>query len=813
MKLDAFIEKGKSWFRFNHWQLHKFQEQAWTAWFHGESGIINAPTGSGKTYALWIPALLDFGTEPELKGLKMLWITPLRALSTDILLAMTKARDFYKLPVTMAIRTGDTSPADKQKIKTHPPHCLITTPESLHIMISQKNYTSFFRELEAVIIDEWHELLSTKRAVQVELGLSRLKSISKNTIRIWGISATIGNIDQALAVLTGNQNGRVIRADIKKETRVISILPDEVEKFPWSGFLGIRLLPKIMPLIRESKTTLLFTNTRSQTEIWYQKILNAYPDMAGLMAMHHGSIDTNVRAWVEDALHKGSLKLVICTSSLDLGVDFRPVDTVIQVGSPRGIARFLQRAGRSGHRPGEISTIYFVPTHSLELIEGAALRQAIMEGDLEDRKPLENSFDVLVQYLVTLATGAGFYEEDTLREIKSTYSFHHITRAQWKWALSFITSGGHSLHAYQEFTKVGQVKGLYVVQNRRIASIHRLSIGTIVGDPVVNVKYLTGGHIGTVEESFVAKLKKGDNFWFAGRSLEFIRFKDMTVLVRKSKRKTGLIPSWQGGRMPLSSKLSEKIRTKLTEYQVGMVKDPEMEKILPLLNLQNRWSIVPDEHTLLIENFVSTEGYHLCFYPFEGRFVHEVLAAVLAYRIGKLVPNSFSIAMNDYGFELLSVNEYPVEEILENDIFSMDDLDKDIMESINHTEMAKRKFRDIAAISGLVFQGYPGKYITGKHMQSSSQILFNVFHEYDPENLLLKQSMDEVISLQLERSRLLEAMKRINSQKIMLRYPEKPTPFAFPIMADRLREKLSTEQIINRIEKMQLQLEKLAGSD
>jgi ATP-dependent Lhr-like helicase len=653
-------------------------------------------------------------------------------------------------------------------------------------------------------------LLGTKRAVQVELAISKLKNLSRKPIRVWGISATIGNLEQAAEVLIRPGPGSLIRAKMDKKIRIHSILPDEAEKFPWAGFLGIRLLDHVMPVIRKSRTTLLFTNTRSQAEIWYQKILQKYPEMAGTMAMHHGSLDNSVRSWVEEALHEGRLKLVVCTSSLDLGVDFRPVDTVIQVGSPRGIARFMQRAGRSGHQPDAESNIYFVPTHSLELMEGAAIRTAIGQHTLEERKPLIRSLDVLVQYLVTLAVGDGFDAERTREEVSETYSFRDLSDEEWEWVMRFITTGGQSLVHYDEFTKVGLENGLFVIRNRRMAMRHRLSIGTIVGDPVVSVKYLKGGHIGTVEEGFISRLKPGDTFWFSGKNLEFVRLKDMAALVKKSDKKKGLVPQWMGGRMPLSSRLSEMIRKKLDEYTRGICTDPEMIRISPMLQLQAKWSAVPDQRTLLIEKIRTREGFHTFIYPFEGRFVHEVLAALVAYRLGQLLPNSFSLAVNDYGFELLSAKDYSLEDALGTDLFRTENLYDDISNSINQTQMAKRRFRDIAAISGLVFQGYPGKLVSNRHLQASSQILFDVFTEYDPGNLLVKQAAEEVITLQLERSRLMEALHRINGQEIVLKYPPKPTPFSFPILVDRLREKLTTEKLVDRVTRMQIQLERYA---
>lgn len=821
--MQELIETGKSLFTAKGWQPFDFQIDTWKAYLKGTSGLLNAPTGSGKTYALWVPCLLEYIREypesykkPRKNGLRVLWITPLRALAKDIQLAMQSMCNGFEIPWEVAVRTGDTSSTERAKQRRNAPECMITTPESLHLLLSQKESSAFFESLSTIIVDEWHELLGTKRGVQIELAASRLKAITKNRLKIWGVSATIGNLEQAREVLLGPshfQSSMAIKADIPKKIEVISVLPDEAEKFPWGGHLGVKMMDKVLPIIEKSRTTLLFTNTRSQTEIWYQQILEAAPHLAGVMAMHHGSMDNAVRGWVEDALHAGKLQLVVCTSSLDLGVDFRPVDTVIQVGGPKGVARFMQRAGRSGHQPGATSRIYFVPTHSLELIEGAALRSALNKNYYESRKPLEKCMDVLVQYLVTLAVGEGLKPEQARAEIQQTWCFRNLTVEEWDWALQFISTGGSSLGEYEEFSKAELIDGIYRVTDKRKTLRHRLSIGTIVGDPAIRVKYLTGGHIGTVEESFASRLKKGDVFWFAGRNLEFIMIKDMTVLVRKATKKKGLIPRWDGGRMPLSSQLSILIRNKLEEAARGIWNDIELQTIRPIIELQQRWSMVPDAQTLLIEKVESRFGHHLFIYPFEGRFVHEVLGSLMAYRIGKLAPISFSIGMNDYGFELLSDEEIPVEEALELDLFSEKDLIDDIHHSINESEMARRRFREIATIAGLVFHGFPGKNISNKHLQANSQIIYKVFEEYDKENLLLKQAMEEVITLQMEQSRLIEAVQRINNQKIELNYPARPTPFAFPIMVDSLRERLSTESIEDRVKKLQLQLEKFAEAN
>ncbi|WP_462248375.1 ligase-associated DNA damage response DEXH box helicase [Ekhidna sp.] len=821
MSNNELIQIAEDWFTSNKWKSFSFQRDTWEAYLNGKSGLLNAPTGSGKTYALWIPCVLEFLKENEPYDVKpevqILWITPLRALAKDIQSAMQRFCDDIDVRWNIGLRTGDTTTTERQKQKKKAPQALVITPESLHVLLSQSDYPNYLKNVKSIIVDEWHELIGTKRGVATELAISRVKKLTENKLKVWGISATIGNLPQAKRVLLGEdlyKSSVSIRSNVEKKIEVTSIMPDEVEKFPWSGYLGVKLLDKVLPIIERSNTTLLFTNTRSQTELWYQAILKGAPELAGVIAMHHGSMDQHIRNWVEDALHEGKLKLVVCTSSLDLGVDFRPVDTVIQIGGPKGVSRFQQRAGRSGHGPGELSKIFFVPTHSLELIEGAALRSAVEEGKFEQRKPLERCLDVLVQYLVTLSVSGGFRPLEILEEIKQTYCYRLLTADEWNWALEFITTGGSTLGEYDEFSRVFNDEGIYKIINKKAAQRHKLSIGTIVGDPAMSVKFISGGHLGTVEESFVSKLNPGDTFWFAGQNLEFMMIKDLTVLVKKSKKKSGLTPSWGGGRLPLSSLLSDQIRHKLQKAIEGDFSDIELQKIKPILDLQKRMSIIPDNKSLLIEKVETEHGHHLFFFTFEGMFVHEVLAGLIAYRMSKLQKITFSISMNDYGFELLSDQEIAIEEGLELDLFSEENIYEDINESINMTEMAQRKFRDVATIAGLIFQGYPGKSLKARHLQASSGIIFKAFQEYDEENLLLKQSMQEVMTLQLDQSRFMEAIRRINSQKIILKETQKPTPFAFPILVDMIRrERLSSEDVTDRILKMQIQLERSVGAD
>lgn len=757
-----------------------------------------------------MPILLQgLQAQEAAKGLQAIWVTPIRALAKEIQGAIQRAAAGLGLGWRVEIRSGDTSSADRQKQKRKPPEILITTPESLHLLLASKGYPSYFGQLSAVVVDEWHEMMGSKRGVQMELALSRLKGLQPS-LQVWGISATIGNMDDALHALLGQAyaSGRyaLVKAAIPKEIIIESILPDEAEQFPWAGHLGTKLIHKLLPILDKSTTTLIFTNTRAQCEIWYQKLLDVAPELAGAIAMHHGSISRELRDWVEEALHEARLKAVVCTSSLDLGVDFRPVETVIQIGSPKGVARFVQRAGRSGHQPGLPSKIYFVPTHALELVEAAALRRAVAKGELESRLPYLRSFDVLAQYLVTLAVSEGFRPEEIFPEVKNTFAFSSITPEEWAWCLDFIRSGGKALLAYDEYNKVVVADGRYQVESRRVAMRHRLQIGTIVSDAAMQVKYVGGKYIGTIEEWFIAQLKPGDNFWFAGRSLELVRIKEMVVQVKRSQRKTGKIPSWLGGRLPLSSQLSASLRYKMDQISRAELTEPELDNLRPLISVQRERSHVPASHELLIEYFHSREGYHLLAYPFEGRAVHEGLSALIAYRISKMLPISFTIAMNDYGFELLSDRPIPIEKALEEGLFQSQGLREDIQASINAAELARRRFRDIASIAGLVFKGFPGKAKKDRHLQSSAQLFFEVFTDYDPGNLLLLQAYDEVMAFQLEEARLRMALQRIQGQKCVLKTPERATPFAFPIMVDRLREKLSSEKLEDRIRKMKLQL-------
>ena len=813
------------WLNAKSFRPFPFQQQSWQHIINGDSGLVNAPTGCGKTFSVFLGSLINFINQTPVdyrkksnNGLQLIWITPLRALARDIGRAMEEVIEGLEIQWKVGIRNGDTSTAERIKQKKQMPEILIITPESLHLLLAQKGYADFFQSLKIIAVDEWHELLGSKRGVQVELAISRIVNVqftrSSNHCSVWGISATIGNLDEAKEVLLSplcrwkRVEGKIIRADLQKKIEVESIFPDEIEKYPWAGHLGIKLAYKLIPIILQSRTTLIFINTRGMSETWYQTLLNVCPDLAGSIALHHGSIDMELRTWIEENLHKGNLKAVVCTASLDLGVDFRPVETVIQVGSPKGVARFLQRAGRSGHSPDAVSKIYFLPTHSLELIEAAALKKAMAQNIIESRQPMILCYDVLLQFMGTLAVSDGFSAEEIYKEVVSTYCYKEMTRYEWEQLLHFISEGGNSLQQYDEYRKTEMEDGLYKMKSRKLAMRHRLHVGTIVSEAMLKVKFITGGYVGVIEEYFISRLEPGDVFTLAGRNLEFVMIKDMTAFVRKSNAKKSIVPSWAGGRMPLSANLGKMLRETLNESATGNGQSAkELTVLEPLFELQKHLSHVPKENELLIEQIETKDGFHLFVYPFEGRLVHEAMAAILAYRISRIRSITFSFAMNDYGFELLSDQPIPVDDANVYELFSPDNLLNDIQRSVNSTEMARRKFRDVAVIGGLIFQGMPGEQKKARHLQASASLLFNVFSEYEPGNLLLRQSYQEVFDQQMEEARLRDMLERVQRSTVVITFPQQLTPFCFPVKVDSMREDLSSEKLEDRVRKMQQQLQ------
>lgn len=793
-----------AWFERQGWQPLAFQREAWQAFLAGKSGMIQVPTGSGKTYAVVMGAIASMLETPG-TGLQLLYITPLRALSRDIEQSILRPIQDMGWNLRVESRTGDTSSSRKTRQLKNMPDILITTPESLALMLSYEGVGERFRSLRAVILDEWHELLSSKRGTQTELCLSHLRGV-KPDLQTWAISATLGNPEEAARAAVGlGVEPVIIRSHLERKTVIQSILPQSVDTFPWAGHLGLRMFESLVAALDIDTSTLIFTNTRSQSERWFQALTFALPEHGDRIALHHSSIDFKEREAIEAGLKKGDIKWVVCTSSLDLGVDFQPVERVVQIGSAKNLARLLQRAGRSAHVPQGTSEVLFLPTNALELLEISAFRRGLAAGDLENRRPRSKPYDVLVQHLVTLACGDGFHPEKTLQEIHQTVAYRDLTETEFTWVLEFIEKGGKSLNAYSRYKRVVREGERFKVTDSQITRMHRMGIGTITSNQLVRLRYTNQKEIGSVEESFVSKLKKGDVFFFGGKQLEFFMMKDMVMYVKGTTKKSTVTPTWAGGNLAISDTLSTHLRNELAIVRHTSDLNDELDCIQPILATQKRISHLPETTELLIESCKTREGQHLYVFPFEGRFVHEGLGFLWGYRFARQKQATFTISVNDYGFEILAPKDYPFKELFSEEFFSLEQLYEDILASINISELTGRKFRGIAQVAGLVFKGYPSSQKTSSQLQVSSSLIYEVFSKYEPDNLLLKQAEKEVLEEQLEVHRLSKTLQRLTQLKITWKETKRPSPFAFPLLIERLNSRLSNESLLERIERMKQQ--------
>jgi len=817
----------EAWFAHQGWTPQPFQRQAWRADLAGRSGLIQVATGAGKTYAAVLGPIARLLAEPggPQSGLRLLVLTPLRALSRDLVAAIEEPIQAMGWPLKVGLRNGDTSSSERARQLRHPPHILITTPESLSLLLANRAAPQLFAHLETVVLDEWHELMGSKRGVQSELCLSWLRG-HRPSLRTWAVSATIGNPEEAARAAVGTTvaDPCLITAAIRRGTELRSLLPDTIDGFPWAGHLGLRMHESLVAALEPGVSTLLFTNTRNQAERWLQCLRYVCPEMEGSLALHHSAIDRQQREAIEAGVKEGSIRWVVCTASLDLGVDFQPVERVVQIGSAKNVARLLQRAGRSAHRPGGTAQVLFLPTNALELLELSALRRGLAEGLVEHRRPPLAPLDVLLQHLVSLACGPGFDPHEQWQQVRSCWSYRTLSEDDWAWCLRFLEHGGDCLGAYPRYRKLerdpaGAADGTpfrYVVREAAIARRHRLAIGTITADRAVTVRFPRGAVLGHVEESFISRLKPGDVFFFAGRQLEFVRLREMTAHVKATSRRSAMVPAWAGGQMALSDLLSRRLRAEVDRCSRALAGEstldtPELRALQPLLARQADLSRLPRDHQFLVEVCRSREGSHLYAYPFEGRFVHEGLGFLWAWRLARHRPATITVSVNDYGFELLAARGYPFEELLDpwgEELLSDEGLDADLEAAINLSELCRRRFRSIAQVSGLVHNGFPGQGKSGGQLQISAALLYDVFARHEPDNRLLAQARREVMEEQLEKHRLEAALARLRASDWLLERTPRPGPLAFPLLAERLNNRMSNESLLERLGRLRAEAER-----
>ncbi|MEL6397211.1 MAG: ligase-associated DNA damage response DEXH box helicase, partial [Planctomycetota bacterium] len=717
------LDPIESWFASRGWAPFEFQRETWRAQLAGRSGLIHVPTGAGKTYAAFMGPLAELIAEAEMdsvEGLRVLVITPLRAVSRDTEAALRLPIEELDLAdrVSVESRTGDTSSSVRARQRERLPSVLITTPESLSLLLTRDDASIKLGGVRTVIVDEWHELLASKRGTQVELALARLRRFSPG-LTTWGMSATLSNLEEAARTLVGvGVEPVLVGGELERPVNVETVLPREDDTLPWAGHLGLVMLPAALESVETDSdglpahSTLVFVNTRSQAERWFNAIEAARPQWRPVIGLHHGSIDRDDRHAVEAGLKSGKIRLVVATSSLDLGVDFAPVERVMQIGSIKGVARLMQRAGRASHRPGAPCLIRCVPTNTFELFEIAAARRAIEVGAIEPRVGERAPIDVLSQHLVTVALGGGFESGAMHEEVRTAWSYRDLPREEFEWALDLVVRGGETLKAYPEYHRVvAGEDGVHRVEGKRLAQLHRMNVGTITGDAVMDIRFKNGKKIGFIEESFIDKLRPGETFFFAGRTLAFERVKDLTAFVRPATGRTNHTPIWGGTRLPISESLSDAVRDAIEAARDGRydaIAEPELAAARRFVGTQVKLSRLPDAGETLAEITTTREGTHLFLFPFEGRLVHGGLAALLALRLSRLRSATFSTAVNDYGLELLTEKNYPFAELLSPALFTTDGLAEDAVESVNLSAMAKTQFREVARVAGLISPSQPG---------------------------------------------------------------------------------------------------------
>jgi len=793
----------KLWMKGRGWKPLPHQLAMWQAIAEGDSGLLQMPTGAGKTYAAFFGLLPHLGQGED--GLLLLYITPLRALTRDLEKSIRLPCEELELPLKIATRTGDTKASVRAQQRKKLPHILLTTPESLALLLSYTDAPELFKNLKAVVVDEWHELMGSKRGSLLELNLARLRTFNPK-LQSWALSATIQNSEEAAGAIAGSHiKPRLIMGERNRNLSIRTLLPEGEDQLPWAGHLGLRMLPKVLQELNPKESSLLFTNTRSQAERWYEAILMSRPDWAPIIGIHHGSIELKERERVENGIKTGEIRFVVCTASLDLGVDFPEVDKVYQIGSPKQIARLLQRAGRSAHAPGKTSQMVFIPTHALELLEIVAAREAVQLAQIEARSPLKKPLDVLAQHLVTSALAGGFVPDDLYDEVHGAYSYRSLSREEFGWALSFVRDGSGTLKAYPQYCKLVLQGDRYVVTDRKIEMRHRQNLGTIISDASMLIKLGRGKTLGTIDEAFLAKMKKGESFLFGGRWLELIAIRDLTAYVRLAKKSYGHVSVWSGTSLPWSPILSSRLREIcgfIAEgHQLDLREQAELKALLPIIEAQSEISAWPHTDETLIEFAQSREGTHIFMYPFEGKQTHEGLGLLITTRLNRLKPMSCIVAVTDYGLEIVCSKTVEPREIDWNSLLTLENWEKDVEGGLNTGELEKRQFRAIARIAGLVLQNVPGAAKSTRQIQTSSSLLFDVFARFDPSNLLLRQAHDEVMEGHFDRARLERTINRIRDGRKRVKMLEMFSPLGFPLYLERTSVRLSSESVGDRLER------------
>ncbi|MBO6900786.1 MAG: ligase-associated DNA damage response DEXH box helicase [Rhizobiaceae bacterium] len=793
--------------------LRWFAERGWSPRSHqlellgkaqaGTSILLIAPTGAGKTLAGFLPSLVDLAERPKRKpgepfrGIHTLYISPLKALAVDIERNLGKPVAEIGLSLSMETRTGDTPSHKRQRQKYAPPDILLTTPEQLALLIASREADRLFSGLRYVVLDELHSLVTSKRGHLLSLGLARLRRFQPNLQAI-GLSATVADPDALRRwLIAQNPPGGMselitVHGGAKPEITIL----DSRERVPWSGHSARYAIPEVYEAIKHHKTTLLFVNTRSQAELLFQELWRINDESLPI-ALHHGSLDVGQRRRVEKAMEDGSLRAIVATSTLDLGIDWGDVDLVVHVGAPKGASRLAQRIGRANHRLDEPSRAILVPANRFEVLECKAAVEANYLGAQDTPPLLAGALDVLAQHVLGSACGDPFDADELYAEVRSAAPYAALDRSTFDEVVAFVATGGYALKSYERYARIRQMKdGRWRVANPRIAQQYRLNVGTIVESPMLNVRYVRAGRgaavrggpiLGKIEEYFIEALAPGDTFLFAGKTLRLEGIRENECFVSNAAGEDAKVPSYGGGKFPLSTYLAGQVREILADTSRWKSLPPQVAE---WLQVQKHKSVLPGRDGLLIETFPRAERHYMVAYAFEGRLAHQTLGMLLTRRLERVGARPLGFVATDYSLAVWALEDlgalfqsrYPLGELFDEDMLG-DDLDAWLAESW----MLKRTFRNCAVIAGLVEQRHPGQEKSGRQITVSADLIYDVLRTHEPDHILLRATHADAAAGLLDVSRLGDMLSRIRG-RIMHKRLNQISPLAVPIMLEIGRE-------------------------
>ncbi len=797
-------QKFQDWFAARGWSPRAHQLAILDHAMKGESALLISPTGGGKTLAGFLPSLVELSQPHERHGIHTLYISPLKALAVDIARNLEAPVREMALPITIETRTGDTPHSRRKRQRENPPDILITTPEQVSLLIADPGAAHMLRHLKSIILDELHSLVTSKRGVLLSLALSRVQSFAPEARRI-GLSATVADQEALQCWLAPTGNGPVPLVMGSAGAAPLIRILKSAERVPWSGHSSRYAIEEVYEEIKRAKMTLIFVNTRSQAEMTFQWLWEA--NEANLpIALHHGSLDVGQRRKVEAAMAAGKLKAVVCTSTLDLGIDWGDVDLVIHVGAPKGSSRLLQRIGRSNHRLDSPSEALLVPSNRFEVLECEAALQAAKENAQDTEYPAVLKLDVLAQHILGRACAGPFDADEFFAEVTRAWTYRNLTRADFDAAMDYVATGGYALRAYEKYAKLKRREdGLWRLTHPLIAQQYRLNMGTIVEAAMLKVRIasvkrragkrvVTGGRsLGELEEWFLSQLSVGDTFRFAGEVLRFEGLDEFGALATRTFDSDPMVPSYEGGKFPLSTYLAERVREILSS--------PAKWKTLPFqvqdwLAMQRQKSVIPRAHQMLVEIFPRAEKHYLVCYPFAGRLAQQTLGMLLTRRLERLGAQPLGFSASEYALAIWTVRDVSLmissgrlslEKLFDEDMLG-DDLEAWLAES----NLMKRTFRNAAIIAGLIERRWPGKEKTGRQVTVNSDLIYDVLRAHQPDHILLRAAWDDAADGLIDIHRLGALLKRIKGQ-ILHRALDMVSPLAVPVLLEIARESIYGE--------------------